>query len=186
MPPLARLTPSQVLHLWNSQPRINHHSRLISFANELIRAVQTGSVPAPVQATPLSELGLPTGTYNALRRAGFSFVEEIEALPPRELLLVNLIGATSIDYIQDALRRWKPGRRVDEPAPSPPAEPPAPVAATGVDLDELIDAFYAWTSDRERMAALLLRAADKIGAQGPEDLRVMAMGLLDRDKQEAA
>lgn len=179
MPPLARLTPSQVLHLWNRQPRINHHSRLISFANDLIRAVSTGSAPV-VECTPLSVLGLPTGTYNALRRAGFSFVEEIEALPPRELQLINLIGATSLRYIREALDRWKPGRPADAPDPAAAAETPPPAPACSGDLDELIDAFYAWSTDQERMAALLLRAADKIGAQGPDDLRVMAMGLLNR------
>lgn len=185
MAPLASLTPSQILHLWHQRPRTNHHSRVIAFANDLQRAIHTGHLPQ-VELTPLSELGLPTGTYNALRRAGYSFIEEIEAMPAQELLLVNLIGVSSIRYIKEALGRWKLARRAEGPPPAVAADPPVVAWASEAEMDELIDAFYAWSTDRERMAALLLRAADKVGDQGPEGLRVMAMGLLDGGKQEVA
>lgn len=187
MSPLATVTPSQVLQLWHSQPRFNFHSQLIGFANALTRALQTGRLPQAGKVQ-LQELNLPTMAYNALRRAGYAYVEELEGLTANELLLINHVGATSVKQIQEAVAAWRRRRRPGAEPMRHPAilseEPPAPVSGEGI--QSLEEAFYAWTTDRERIAAVLLRAADLIEGGGPDQLRSMAMAIVDNQASATA
>jgi len=177
MSPLAAITPSEVLHLWHSQPRHNEHSRLIAFSHALVRFLQVGRAP-DAQRAPLSDLKLRTGVYNALRRAGFCYVDEVDGLPPQELMLVNHVGAASVCYIHEALANWRRNQRAKAatPAAEGPAADPTPIDPK--QLQSLLEAFGAWSSDRERVAAVLIRAADLIGADGPKQLQALAMALL--------
>lgn len=175
MPTLAAITPSKILQLWNSHPRVNEHSRLIAFSHDLVRTLSNAKV-SEEHLTPLRDLGLTTGVYNALRRAGYGYVEEIDGLTTNELILVNHIGANSVKQIHDALTRWcRSCKGRQSPAAAVAIAPVQPVGEE--EIESLIKAFYAWSSDRERMAALLLCAADL--SSGPEGLRSLAMALVD-------
>jgi hypothetical protein len=176
---LAAITPSEVLHLWHAQSsrHCHEHSRLIAFSHALVRHLQDCS-PSDEERTPLSDLNLPTGVHNALRRGGFSYIDEIDGLSPDELLMVNHVGAASVCCIHEALANWRRcqrDRQTTQPIETPASEP-APVDAEH--LKALVGAFYAPSSDRERMAALLLRAADLVATGGPDRLRALSMGLL--------
>lgn len=58
---------------------------------------------------PLSELGLDTGTYHALRRAGIEWVHEVETLSSEALVAVPLIGADRAARIRVAISEWHAG-----------------------------------------------------------------------------
>ena len=177
---LAAITPSEVLHLWHAQPRHNEHSRLIAFSHALVHLLQAGRASDEHRA-PLSDLKLRTGVYNALRRAGYGYIDEIDGLPPQELLLVNHVGAASVCYIHEALATWRRTQRSKPAAAAPKALGPELGGANDSQIQELENAFYSLASDRERMAALLLRAADLNGEAGPDGLRVLATGLLESE-----
>lgn len=175
MSPPAALTPTEVLQLWHRQTGHNSESsRLIAFANELMRTLSTDR---SARRSPLSDLNLANRTHNALRRAGFAYIDEIEHLPPAQLRLVNHIGETSIRCIREALKSWRRRRaRAAHKATSPELERNSFDPET---IQSLEAAFHSGTSDQQRMAALLSRAADLIGPAGANDLREMAIGLLD-------
>lgn len=173
MSPPAVLTPTEVLQLWHRQlGHDSQFSRVIAFANELMRTLSTDRIAV---RSPLSDLNLPNRTHNALRRAGYDYIDEIEHLPPAQLGLLKHIGETSIRCIRKALKSWRRAREADE-ATSRELEPNSFDPET---IQSLEAAFYSGTSDQQRMAALLSRAADLIGPAGANDLREMAVGLLD-------
>lgn len=179
MPPLTALTPSQVLRLWHRQPRTNEHNRLIAFSNDLARTLLQGQIPEQ-QRVLLNELNLPAMAYNALRRAGYTFIDEVDGLSTRELRLINHVGPGLADTIQKAVVAWheQAPRPAGQTAMSQPIESSDLERIQAADLERLLQAFYTWTEDRERMAALLLQAAELIGDGGPEALRALAAALV--------
>lgn len=59
------------------------------------------------EQTPLKWLDLPTGVSNALLRAGYSTIEELEKLTPSQLASVPRIGGMSVKLVASALKTWK-------------------------------------------------------------------------------
>lgn len=180
MAPQATLTPSQVLRLWHRQPRTNEHNRLIAFSNDLARTLLQGQIPEQ-QRVLLNELNLPTLAYNALRRAGYTYIDEVAGLSARELQLINHVGPGLAQTIHKALAAWQ---QQHAPGAGPPTAMQPSIQSTDLervqtaDLEGLLQAFYAWTGDRERMAALLVQAAELIGDGGPDALRALAAALV--------
>lgn len=175
--------PEQIaVGLWARRSHLNERERVLAFCNDLVTALRNGQMP-DVPRTPLGELELSTMAINALRRAGFSYLDEIELLTTEQLLRIHRIGELTAAEIMHAIRRHQ--RRVAREQQATTAEPFAPLLPLSAeDLQEqarsLMGAFYACTEDQERMAALLLRAADLTWSRGPAHLRSLAMALLEQ------
>lgn len=174
--------PEQVtVGLWARRSHLPERERVLAFCNDLVLALRNGQMP-DVPRTSLGELELSTMTINALRRSGFFYLDEIELLSAEQLCSIHRIGRSSAVEILCAVRRHL--RRVARERLAttneafPALEPPAPEALQD-QARSLIQAFYTCTEDQERMAALLLRAAD-LAAGGPAHLRNLAMALLDQ------
>ncbi len=58
---------------------------------------------------PLSELGLETRIYHALRRAGLQWIHEVQCLITQDLVNIPSIGASSAAKIQAAVEEWRAG-----------------------------------------------------------------------------
>jgi hypothetical protein len=153
---------------------------VLAFCNDLVTALRNGQMPA-LPRTPISELEIGTTTCNALRRAGFSYLDEIELLSTAQLTCIKRIGELGAAEIGLAVRRHR--RRVAKELKATTSETFTPLELPEGGLEgqarSLWVAFYICTEDQERMAALLLRAADLAQAQGPAHLRALAMALLE-------
>lgn len=62
---------------------------------------------------PLVELGLTGFTYNALRRAGFQWIHEIDGVSMESLQSIALIGPDRAAEIQTAIKQWRARCRSD-------------------------------------------------------------------------
>jgi hypothetical protein len=153
--------------LWARRSHLPERERVLAFCNDLVMALRNGQMP-DVPRTSLGELELSTMTINALRRSGFFYLDEVELLSAEQLCSIHRIGAFSAAEILQAT--------TFEVFPA--LEPPAPEALQD-QARSLIQAFYICTEDQERMAALLLRAAD-LASGGPAHLRNLAMALLEQ------
>lgn len=175
--------PEQVaVGLWTRRSHLPERERVLAFCNDLVAAVRSGQMP-DVPRTPLGELELSTMAINALRRAGFAFLDELELLTTPQLLSIHRIGEQSAAEINHAIRRHQ--RRVARERQATSSETfaplePLPAEAVKDQARSLVEAFYACTEDQERMAALLLRAADLSWSRGPAHLRSLAMALLEQ------
>lgn len=65
--------------------------------------MSTEDLADPNKAT-IAELGLGMRTYNALRRAGYSFVEELMRCSEQDLLKLRNMGKRNVEEIRKALR----------------------------------------------------------------------------------
>lgn len=175
--------PEQVaVGLWTRRSHLPERERVLAFCNDLVTALRTGQMP-DVPRTPLEELEISTLAANVLRRAGFSYLDEIELLTTQQLLSIHRIGELTAAEIIHAVGRHQ--RRVARERQATTAETfsplgPLPAEALQEQARSLTSAFYACTEDQERMAALLLRAADLAWSRGPAHLRNLAMALLDQ------
>jgi hypothetical protein len=57
--------------------------------------------------TPLVELGLTGFTYNALRRAGFHWIHELESVSMESLCSIAFIGPGRAAEIETAIKGWR-------------------------------------------------------------------------------
>lgn len=167
--------------LWARRSHLCERERVLAFCSDLVTALRDGRVPA-LPRTPLAELEIGLMAYNALRRAGFSYLDEIEMLGATQLMRFRQIGEHTAAEITEAVRRHRRRMAREQQAAAgetfTPLEP-LPVEGLQEQAQGLIQAFYACTEDQERMAALLIRAADVAQAQGPGQLRSLAMALLE-------
>lgn len=177
----CRAIPEQIAcGLWARRSHLPERERVLAFCNDLVTALRNGQMP-DVPRTPLAELEISTLASNALRRAGFSYLDEIELLSTEQLLTIHRIGELTAAEIIQAIRRHQ--RRVARERQATTAETfspllPLPAEALQEQARSLTAAFYACMEDQERMAALLLRAADLAWSRGPDHLRALAMALL--------
>lgn len=175
--------PEQIaVSLWARRSHLSERDRVLAFCDDVVTTLRSGQMP-DVPRTPLEELELSTMAINALRRAGFFYLDEIELLTTAQLLCVHRIGELTAAEIKHAVRRHQ--RRVARERQTTTAESfaplePLPAEALTDQARSLVGAFYACTEDQERMAALLLRAADLAWSRGPAHLRNLAMALLDQ------
>lgn len=175
--------PEQIaVGLWARRSHLPERERVLAFCNDLVSALRNGQMP-DVPRTPLGELELSTMAINALQRAGFAYLDEIELLTTAQLLCIHRIGELTAAEIMHAIRRHR--RRVarERQATTPETfDPvlPLPAEALQEQARSLVAAFYACMEDQERMAALLLRAADLSWSRGPAHLRDLAIALLEQ------
>lgn len=175
--------PEQIaVGLWARRSHLPERERVLAFCNDLVTALRSGQMP-DVPRTPLTELEISTVAANALRRAGFSFLDEIELLTTPQLLSIHRIGEQTAAEINHAIRRHQ--RRVARERQATSSESFAPLEQLPAEAlkdqaRSLAGAFYACTEDQERMAALLLHAADLTWFRGPAHLRSLALALLEQ------
>jgi hypothetical protein len=98
-----RLEPWEVLNLW-AEMRGPEQDRVVGFANALANHYQGGR--RQEQRTPLKWLGLPTMQFNALRRAGYLYVEDVEGLDVQRLSHVHKVGPKGVRLILAAVDRF--------------------------------------------------------------------------------
>ena len=98
--------PEQIaIALWARRSHLPERERVMAFCDDLIGALRTGQMP-DVARTPLRELEFPTMlAFNALRRAGFSYLDEIELLTTEQLTSIRGIGEITAAGIMHAIRR---------------------------------------------------------------------------------
>lgn len=176
--------PSVAIGLWNRHRNRPEFDQLLHFTNDLAAALRTGVVPE-VQRAPLSDLNLSTGAHNALRRSGIHYVDQVELLATWQLIQIRGIGETMAQEIVSAVRQLQ-RREVAGPENTLKAGPvegllDLPFGDVPEQLESLNSAFYSWTEDKERQAALLIHAADLAAAHGPRHLRTLAVALLEKD-----
>lgn len=94
-----RLGPYQVLTLYWSSPG-QGDDKILAFANTLTDYYLNAD---NLNRIPLSDLNLPNYTYNALRRAGFAYVDELIDLRDEQILQIKNIGDLGFRNIQKAL-----------------------------------------------------------------------------------
>lgn len=175
--------PEQIaVGLWARRSHLSERERVLAFCDDLVTALREGQMPS-LPRTPLGELEISTMAFNALRRAGFGYLDEIELLTAEELLKIHRIGDLTAAEIIHAVRRHQ--RRLARERQASTSETftpvgPLPASELQEQARSLAGAFYACTEDSERMAALLLRAADLAWTRGPAHLRELAMALLEQ------
>ena len=103
---IRRLEPWEALNLW-SQMRGLERDRVVGFANALANHYQGRRQQE--QRTPLKWLGRPTYQYNALRRAGYLYVEDVEGLDRAQLLVLHNVGPKGVRVIHAAIDRFRAG-----------------------------------------------------------------------------
>ena len=181
MPETLIITPHQLQQLWQQQSGELESQRLVGFANAVLSLARSLHEP---EEHPLEVLGLPTGPYNALRRAGLHHVEAVANLNDRQLMAINNIGAKYSQWIQEAVRSYL--AKLDREASTKTA-----CSAVPGDLFESTDslkrqaqlierAFYSMSEDRDRIAAVLIQVTRLIRDPGSA-LRIeeIAMDLMD-------
>jgi hypothetical protein len=102
--PLRRLSAHALIGLYHStQPTPNPEDRLVAYGN----AVQSWllSPDATTSRTLLSDLNLPQLTYGALRRAGYTYADEVSGLADAQLLTVRNLGPKGVSLLREALSR---------------------------------------------------------------------------------
>jgi hypothetical protein len=101
---LRRLSAHALIGLYHStQPTPNPEDRLVAYGN----AVQSWllSPDATTSRTLLSDLNLPQLTYGALRRAGYTYADEVSGLADAQLLTVRNLGPKGVSLLREALSR---------------------------------------------------------------------------------
>lgn len=101
---LRRLSAHALIGLYHStQPSLNLEDRLVAYGN----AVQSWllSPDATTSRTLLSDLNLPQLTYGALRRAGYTYADEVSGLADAQLLTVRNLGPKGVSILREALSR---------------------------------------------------------------------------------
>lgn len=186
--PSTTIPEALAIGLWTRRTHLPERQRLMLFCNDLLRVFRSGQVPT-LPRTHLSELKISTGVYNALRRAGFTWVDEVELLNSAQLMLIHRIGELGAAEIRHAIRLYRNRLSREEAAntpetliPLPPAIPEVPVEEQIEQAKSLMETFYVWKEDHERLAAVLTRAAELIdsqGHEGPNHLRNLALRLLE-------
>lgn len=180
MPDAVRITPLQLNQLWHQQSGELESQRLMGFANAVLTLARNLHVP---EEQPLEVLDLPTGAYNALRRAGLHTVEAVARLNERQLMGINNIGAKYALWIREAVDSHM--ARVQQEActkalcsaiPDGPFQPTDSAELQGILIEQ---AFYTMKEDRERIAAVLLQARDLFrGPSAAERVEAVAMSLM--------
>lgn len=94
-----RLGPYQLLTLYWSSPGVGE-DKILAFANTLTDYYLNAD---NLNRIPLSDLNLPNYTYNALRRAGLAYVDELTELRDEQILQIKNIGDLGLRNIQKAL-----------------------------------------------------------------------------------
>jgi len=181
----AAIPPSVAIGLWNRHSRNPVIEQLLRYTNDVARTLRTGQVPELPRA-PISDLNLSTLAHNALRRNGISWVDQVELLTTWQLTEIKGVGETIANEVVYAVRQYQ-RRKAQAPvedlewsdATQAEAAQPAPCVDLEEQLDSIGTAFYAWTEDNERQAALLIHAADLAAAHGPDHLRTLANALLE-------
>lgn len=176
------IPPSVAIGLWYRLRRMPEPDRVLRFSNEIQRTLQTGAVPEPDRAE-LSCLEIPTLAHGALRRAGFTFIDEVEGLREEELCRIPRIGPVCAALIRQAVALWRQ-QRVPAVAPQQVFSPADVMDVCDAPLLEkqlagLEATFNVWTEDRERLAAVLMHAADLADVCGSAHLRALATALIE-------
>lgn len=181
----AAIPPSVAIGLWNRHSRNPVIEQLLRYTNDVARTLRTGQLPELPRA-PISDLNLSTLAHNALRRNGISWVDQVELLTTWQLTEIKGVGETIANEIVYAVRQYQRSKAQApledlewSDATQADAAPPAPCANLEEQIDSIGTAFYAWTEDNERQAALLIHAADLAAAHGPDHLRTLANALLE-------
>lgn len=172
--------------LWNRHRNKPVFDQLLQYTEDVARTIRTGAVPE-LPRSPLSDLNLSTLAHNALRRNGISWVDQVELLTTWQLTEIKGVGETIAQEVVYAVRqhqRRQAAGPVDalqggEALPLT-AVPKEPFGSVEDQLESIDSAFYSWTEDNERQAALLMHAADLAAAHGPEHVRTLAGALLER------
>lgn len=99
-----RLTPSELLRLWHRYPGAESE-RVVWFGNA-IADLLLDEAP-PVERVSIMELGLQPGTYRALRRAGYEWIDQLAKLSVRELKVIRMIGLNRAIQIRQKIARWQ-------------------------------------------------------------------------------
>jgi len=186
------LTPLELELLWRSwsEKTVDSTERLVGFASSVLASTRSSALRA---STPLQDLPIPCGAYNNLRRAGYTFIEDIETLRIRDLMEIRGIGIGKARIIHDAVRLFrirqgpKPiaGPLIDETVLAANATLPWHEPLQRVELLER--SFYSMKEDRDRMAALLLQVSDLISVSaGSGQVRALAMELMNARTAVAA
>lgn len=100
--PLHRLSAHDLLRLWYETTG-THEQRLIAYGNRIQAEVSGCAAPLSIRL-PLSHLGLPQTAYGALRRAGYTYVDELRGLTDAQLLHIKSIGPLSVAQIRAKLQ----------------------------------------------------------------------------------
>lgn len=119
----------------------------------------------------------------ALRRAGFTFIDEVEGLSEQELCRIPRIGPFCAALIRQGVTLWHQ-QRGPAAAPQQTFNPSEVMDVCETPLLEkqlagLAATFYVWTEDRERLAAVLMHAADLADVCGSAHLRALATALIE-------
>lgn len=180
----SAVPPAVAIGLWNRHRNRPVFDQLLHYTNDVAAALRTGRVPE-LQRAPLSDLNLSTGAHNALRRSGIHYVDQVELLATWQLTEIKGIGermAQEVVYaVRNLQRRQAAGGEADLHEGAPVEGLELPYGEVPEQLQSLTNAFYSWTEDNERQAALLMHAADLAAAHGPDHLRTLAVALLEKD-----
>lgn len=105
---MARLVPEDLERLWRASSSFGgtYHARAMWFANAVMDEMEGLK---PIDCTPIQALGLPTAETNALLRAGYQWVEQLNGLGTRDLVRVRQVGLNRAIQIRLAIERWRNG-----------------------------------------------------------------------------
>jgi DNA-directed RNA polymerase alpha subunit len=94
------------------------HSQEVENCLKSLSAFKVSLVARIKRETPLKWLGLRTGIYNPLMRAGYHTIESVARLTPKQILAIPLIGTDYRDKILNALDSWHQKPRTSSPEDS--------------------------------------------------------------------
>jgi DNA-directed RNA polymerase subunit alpha len=69
-----------------------------------VGAVSASSIPQSTLKTTIDELDLPTRIYNSLRNGGVETIEQLLAVPRKDLVSMRNMGGKSISVIEEKLK----------------------------------------------------------------------------------
>lgn len=101
--PHYRLGVHELLLAWHATTG-TPEDRAITYGNAIQTAISGAATPMRTRI-PLSCLDLPQLTYNALRRAGYAYIDELRGLTDAQLLHIRGIGPLGAQQISASLRR---------------------------------------------------------------------------------
>ena len=99
-----RLEPWEAWTIW-CQIKGTERDRVLGFADALANHFQGLKWNEP--RTPLKWLDLPTYQYNALRRSGYEYIEDVERLTRKQLGIVPHVGIRGVRIIERALEQFR-------------------------------------------------------------------------------
>ena len=76
---------------------------MLSFGNAVVNHYCS---PPPRERIPLAVLQIPQLTYGALRRAGFTYLDEVSHLTDRQLRLIRGIGDHGVQIIHSMVKQY--------------------------------------------------------------------------------